>query len=88
MNINGQEVDIKDLYDNKYMHKEIKNGIYLYEYQCEVLNRYGINPKECASINDIMFLIDEILEDDPDADDLDNISREISEFNYYANTNK
>ena len=25
MNINGQEVDIKDLYDNKYMHKEIKN---------------------------------------------------------------
>ena len=45
MNINGQEVDIKDLYDNKYMHKEIKNGIYLSEYQCEVLNRYGINPK-------------------------------------------
>ena len=64
MNINGQEVDINDLYDKKYMHKEIKKGIYLSEYQCEVLNRYGINPKECASINDIMFLIDEILEDD------------------------
>ena len=88
MNINGQEVDIKDLYDNKYMHKEIKNGIYLSEYQCDVLERYGINPKECASINDIMFLIDEVLEDDADADDLDNVSREISEFNYYANTNK
>ena len=29
MNINGQEVDIKDLYDNKYMNKEIKNVIYL-----------------------------------------------------------
>ena len=88
MNINGQEVDINDLYDNKYMHKEIKNGIYLSEYQIEVLNRYGINPIKCSSINEIIFLIDEILEDDPDAEELDNISREISEFNYYANTNK
>ena len=88
MNIDGQEVDINDLYDNKYMHKEIKNGIYLSEYQIEVLNRYGINPIKCSSINEIIFLIDEILEDDPDAEELDNISREISEFNYYANTNK
>ena len=32
MNINGQEVDINDLYDKKYMHKEIKKGIYLSEY--------------------------------------------------------
>lgn len=88
MNINGQEVDINDLYDKKYMHKEIKKGIYLSEYQIEVLNRYGIDPMECGSIKDIMFLIDEILEDDADADDLDNVSREISEFNYYANTNK
>ncbi len=88
MNINGQEVNINDLYDKKYMHKEIKKGIYLSEYQIEVLNRYGIDPMKYGSINDIMFLIDEILEDDADADDLDNISREISEFNYYANTNK
>ena len=88
MNINGQEVDINDLYDKKYMHKEIKKGIYLSEYQIEVLNRYGIDPMKCGSIKDIMFLIDEVLEDDADADDLENISREISEFNYYANTNK
>ena len=33
-------------------------------------------------------MIDEVLEDESDADDLDGISREISEFNYYANTNK
>lgn len=88
MDINGQEVNINDLYDKKYMHKEIKKGIYLSEYQIEVLNRYGIDPMKCGSINDIMFLIDEVLDDDADADDLDNVSREISEFNYYANTNK
>ena len=35
-----------------------------------------------------MFQIDEILEDDDTLDDLDIISREISEFNYYSNTNK
>lgn len=88
MNINGQKVNLNDLYDNKYMHNEIKKGIYLSEYQCEILNKYNINPKNCASIEEIIFFIDEILEDEIDAEDLENISREISEFNYYANTNK
>lgn len=52
------------------------------------MQRYNINPYECSSINELIFMIDEVLEDESDADDLDGISREISEFNYYANTNK
>jgi hypothetical protein len=39
-------------------------------------------------MSEILYLIDEILEDDPDADDLENIGAEIQEFNYYHNTNK
>ena len=88
MNINNQDINIDDLMSDKYMHKEIKKGIYLSDYQIEVLERYDINPKECGSINDLLMLIDNILEDDEDADDLEQISKEISEFNYYANTNK
>ena len=37
MNINGQKIDIKDLINEKYMHKEIKKGLYLSEYQMEIL---------------------------------------------------
>jgi hypothetical protein len=88
MKINNQDVDINDLVSDRYMHKEVKKGIYLSDYQVEVLNNYGINIDECGSINDLIMLIDEVLEDDIEADDLEQISKEISEFNYYTNINK
>ncbi len=88
MIINNEEINIDDLVDQKYMHKEINKNIFLSDYQCEVLLNYNINPYKCGSVDDILFQIEEVLEDDPDADELENISREIAEFNYYANTNK
>ena len=87
MIINNQEINIDDLISSKYMHKEIKKGIFLSEYQIEVLNRYYINPFECGSINDLMYQIDEVLYE-CDEDDLDAVYKEISEFNYYSNVNK
>lgn len=88
MNINGDNINIDDLFDEKYMHKEIKNGIFLSKYQCDVLLKYSIDPYKCSSVNELIFMIDEVLDEDSDADDLESVSREISEFNYYANTNK
>ena len=88
MDINGQKINIDDLYDQKYMHKEIKKDIFLSDNQIVILNMYGINPYECSSIEDILFKIEEILEEENDADDLEMVASEISEFNYYANTNK
>ena len=32
MKINGDKVNIDDLFDEKYMHKEIKKGIFLSDY--------------------------------------------------------
>lgn len=87
MNINGEEINIDDLFNKKHLHKELKNGIYLSDYQIEVLQKYGINPEECSSISELIYEIDEIL-DEEESDDLDLISKEISEFNYYSNTNK
>lgn len=87
MKINNQEVNIDDLVSSKYMHKEIKKGIFLSEYQIEVLDRNHINPYDCGSINDLMYLIDEVL-DECDDEELDTVYREISEFNYYSNVNK
>ena len=87
MKINNEEININDLVDNKYMHKEIKKGIFLSDYQIEVLMRYNIDPYKCSSINELIYLIDEVLEDE-DEPDLDSVSKEIMEFNYYTNTNK
>lgn len=87
MLINNQNVNIDDLFSNKYMHKEIKKGIFLSDYQIDVLNRYDIDPYTCSSINEILFLIDEIL-DEVDEDDLYIVYNELNEFNYYSNINK
>ena len=87
MKINNEEVNIEDLINEKYMHKQLENGLFLSDYQIEVLIRYGIDPYKCSSINELIYLIDEALEDDDEAE-LDAISKEIIEFNYYTNTNK
>ena len=88
MKINDEEIDISDLISQKYMHKEIGKDLFLSDYQIEVLLKYDIDPYKCSGIEDLMFQIDEVLEEDDTLDDLENISREISEFNYYSNTNK
>ena len=88
MIIDGQNINIDDLYSQKYMHKEIKKGIYLSDAQLDILSRYNIDINKIGSINELIFEIDSILEDDPDLDELEMLSREITEFNYYANTNK
>ncbi len=87
MLINKQEINIDDLFDDKYMHKNIGNDIYLNDYQIQVLMKYKINPYECSSINDLMFRVDDILLDE-DAEDLELVEKELSEFNYYTNTDK
>lgn len=87
MKINNEEINIDDLYSEKYMHKEIKKGLFLSDYQIEVLMKYNIDPYKCGSISELIYLIDEVL-DEEEADDLDIIQREIAEFNYYSNTNK
>jgi hypothetical protein len=87
MKINNQEVNIDDLVSSKYMHKEINKGIFLSEYQIEVLSRYGIIAEEYPSINSLMYAIDEALFE-CDEEELDNIYKEIAEFNYYSNVNK
>ena len=87
MNINNQDINIDDLVNDKYMHKEIKKGMFLSDYQIEVLLRNNIDPYKCGSINELIFEIDEALDEEMD-DELDAVSREIMEFNYYTNTNK
>ena len=64
------------------------SGIILTNYEIGVLDKYSINYKNCNSLKEILFYVEEILNDDPSFDDLENISKSIAERDYYANSNK
>ena len=67
--------------------KDIGNGIYLKESEEKILNRNKINYKNCSNINDLIFKIEEYL-NEQENEELEQISLRLSEFNYYHNTNK
>lgn len=83
-NINELINDI-DFESNKLV--KITDKLYLTNYQIEILTKYNINYKELGSLSSIIFMAEEILEED-DYEDLDEITKELSERNYYENTNK
>ena len=89
MEVNGKKLDInsltKDVYNDKSMIKMRGNGIYLSDNQIEVLKRYDI---DYVSLNSLIFEIEEILNEEVDASDLEEVSSRLSELNYYNNTNK
>lgn len=66
---------------------KIKNNIYLSNKQIDVLKKYNINYLKYNSLSDLIFDIEEILNEEI-YDDLDSVSQELQEFNYYNNTNK
>lgn len=74
---------------NKRSIKKRENGIYLSDNEIEILNKYDINYKKYSSINFLLFDIQNYLNDSyVDLEDLEWVSKNISEFNYYHNTNK
>ena len=92
MKINEKDVGIDELveeiYDDKTMTKMRGNGIYLSDNQIEVLQRYNIDYRKYVSLSSLIFDIESILNEDTDVDDLEEVSRRLSELNYYNNTNK
>ena len=66
---------------------KINNKLYLTNYQIEILNKYYIDYKSLGNLSSIIYVAEEILEED-DYEDLDEIIRELAERNYYENTNK
>ena len=92
MKINNEEINlnkiIDDIYDDKNMIKMRGNGIYLSDNDVQTLKKYNINYEKYSSLNSLIFEIEEILNEEVDADDLEQISSKLSELNYYNNTNK
>ena len=87
-----QEYDIDNLVSNIDFNSgsfQNINGMMLTNHEIEVLDRYKIPYKKCNSLKEVIFEIEEIIEDSDIVDeDLDYISSTISERDYYQNTNK
>ena len=63
------------------------NGLLLTNKEIEILDRYNIDYKKCISLKEVIYLIEDILEEE-EIEELDLISQSISERDYYQNTNK
>lgn len=65
------------------------NNFLLTNYEIEVLDRYNIDYNNCTSLKDVLFLIDEILNNSTDEmNDLEEISISIGDRDYYQSDRK
>ena len=86
-----KDYDINELVGNldfkKNMLTKVNDKLSLTNYQIEGLKRNGINPEKYTTLKEIIYLAEEIYEETLD-EELDIILSELSERNYYENTNK
>ena len=70
-----------DLFLKKY------GNLYLTDKQVKVLNKYNINYNNFNKLSELIYYIEYLLNSN-DLEDLELVSQELSEFQYYNNTNK
>ena len=87
-----KEYDIDGLVSSIYFNSgsfQNINGMILTNHEIEILDRYEIPYKECNSLKEVIYEIEEVIGDSDIVDeDLDYVSSTISERDYYQNTNK
>lgn len=85
------EKQINDFIDGTINDNKLQkiNNIYLSKKQIDILNRYDIDYKNVVDIRELIFKVEDILNDSfEELYDLEELSRQLSEFNYYHNTRK
>lgn len=71
--------------------KQRENGLLLSDEQIEILNRHHINYNNYNNLSSLIFKIEEYIEEVGnymEITDIDELSKQLSEQNYYQNTNK
>lgn len=74
-----------DFNNNKLI--KINNNLYLTQNQINILERYDINYEISNSMRDLMLKIEEVL-DYEEIEELEILLENLSERQYYENTNK
>lgn len=67
--------------------QKVNDNLVLTKYQIDVLTRNGIDLQTVTSLHDIIYAAEEVYEDTLD-EELEQVLDELSERNYYENTNK
>ena len=83
--MNNLDKELDEIFKQNELEK-INDKLYLTRNQIDILERYDIEYKS-KSIDELIFEIEEILNYE-DSEELDKLSMDLSEFNYYHNTNK
>ncbi|MBR4672203.1 MAG: hypothetical protein IKO78_03250 [Bacilli bacterium] len=63
----------------------VKNDIVLTEKEVRILKELDINYESYTSMSSLIIALDEYVDDDPD---LEEVLKDMSDRNYYMNTNK
>ena len=91
MIINNKDISLKEAIDfSNYKDSLLsrrENGFLLSDYHVSVLNRNGIDYKRYNNVRELLFEIENYLDDDFD-EELDLVSSQLSEFIYYTDTKK
>lgn len=87
------ENNIDDIIKNikKSFKSDNGKGLLLNDYEVEVLTRYGFDYKKYASLNELIFEIDNYINEEGcfnDVDELEEVLEKLSEEHYYSETNK
>lgn len=87
--MNNLSIDslLNDIDIDQYKTQKVNDYITLTNYQIEVLKRFDIDPSLYTKLKDIIYVAEEIYEETLD-EDLNMVLDELSERNYYENTNK
>ena len=83
------KIDIDYIVKNEKHFIKKHNNIYISEEQINILKKYNININNYVNLNELIYDIEECLNDSYEVlDDLEWVSQTLSEYNYYNNTNK
>lgn len=88
----NKDLDIEINFEENML-KDCGNGLLLTDIQMNILTRYNIDYKQYSSVSQLLYIIEDYLNEDSffvdgENDDLEWIANELAERNYYMNTNK
>ena len=89
MKINNQELNIEELVkvqETSFL-KRRENGLLLSDEDISILKRNGINYLNYNNLKSLLFVIEEVLENE-EILELEELSIKLGEYNYYNYTNK
>lgn len=92
MIINGKDYSVDELLENIDIEKTIlkrqKNGLLLSDQNISILNKYKIEINDCMSLKMLIFKIEDVINNEEVDSDLEELSKTLSERDYYCNTKK